>query len=281
MKKNIFVTTILLITTPIIIFLLLFLGYNIITSDNNAILAQEPELVCEDPEIPVGIATDATLFLAKRLLTNAQNAVSAAFTQIALAEQLITLPDECQADNCSAGCTTLTNTVSCGTDNNNCSTLSPCGAQPCWTKISGSTCELFCTSYSCQTNPCSGDPCPRNAINNIINAIEANQNTIKVSKDNINKLFNDEFKDQINGKDPWEYCSARALISNKTLPNLISCLLEESRTGLSACTTPEGVNPLEEGKGVLTCQQGIESKVLTDKQQNQCYPNNFYCCYFK
>ena len=102
------------VLTVLTLFLVFTLAYNKNGGKANA-QAPEPELVCQSPEIPVGIAADAALVFAMQTISEAQKAVNSAVTMIILSDQLLNLPDQCQASNCSVGCSQTSNPVLCGT----------------------------------------------------------------------------------------------------------------------------------------------------------------------
>ena len=314
---------ILLLAMAVLFLAPAFLLYN---ANGTASAQQEPEIVCESAEIPVGAAVDASLILAEELLNNAAAAISGAVTEIALAEQLLLLPDQCLAENCGGGCSPDTRTISCG------SSPPPAGeyAAPCWPGDAGKFfcylddpnnrvhCQFTgpgpddyglitdpcppdlkcvppdgicsaCTEDFCDISPCSGDPCPRDAINMAADAIISSYDEIKRVKENTTDLFEEKFTQLVNGKDLWKYCTDKTKINlmlkgamkDESLKDLIVCLLDESRRGLSRCVTPDNLNYLEERQGTLKCQDASALGALSEKQRQECYFDNFFCCRFQ
>lgn len=241
------------------------------------------EVLCLSPEIPVGTAIDETYAFAQELLQHLQLAVSYSMAQAALSEQLAELPDECKAENCSSGCNTITNSVFCGKSR---PCPDDCAAWPCSTSIDPDTglCSKECTEYSCQITSCSGDPCPTTEINNLVDAINRLHGQIAAERQAIEKLLENEYN-----SDSWKFCREetkdrlirKGEMTDKRRRDLVACLLEESRIGLSNCVTPAQFfagTSKEEVKLLYSCQEARLQGLLTDVQAEQCTVNNAFCC---
>lgn len=244
--KIVYLLLIIFLVVSQVVYFVFLSGYN----KKAGVSAQgpEPELTCESPEIPVGTVTDATLLFSRQFYENLQAVVRATVSQQALVQVLLSLPDECKAENCE------------------------------------SQCELAKDGASCEVSACAGEPCPRDKINAAFDGINSSYEDIKRAGKNIEDLFEKKFDQKINGVDPWKYCPDKTKnllnLVDASLRDLILCLLDESRRGLSLCTTPESVDPLEEGRGVLTCLEANYFGALSEKQRKECYESNFFCCYF-
>jgi len=99
-NRKILVTTCLLLLIVPLIFL--FIIYN----QKREAKAQEEQvmLICDGDEIPIGEAIDETLAVGHDIIDNSQKMINSSLDEIAAANKLLDLADQCSSTGCSSGC---------------------------------------------------------------------------------------------------------------------------------------------------------------------------------
>ena len=232
----------------ILLFISLFLLVGFLYNQNKEAAAQEGEIWCEDPEIPVGLSIDQALDFSFKLSANLQALLASSIDQTRTAESLLNLADQCQAGNCNTSC----DQICAETDD-----------------------DGICIDWECEISSCAGEPCPSGEISAQFQAVEQSYQQIKNRKRAIDDLL-----DKKEDYDKKPFCPS--VCGELTKRELILQLLEESRKGLGNCVTPAGVyeagSAIQEIEILYSCQEARYLGILTN-QQDRCYPNNFFCCY--
>lgn len=244
-----------------------FLIFNLLYNQEKVSAQEDREPYC-DKEIPIGEAFEKTGETLAATLSEVRLVSQTAYSQIAAAEKMIELAEQCDVKNCQPVC--HRERVEPGYDCNCITVQVPC-PPPEESNKSASLASLLaeeapacyevrcmtCHSVECITEECSGSPCENDKINDEFYKIESAYNTIKGSSGRIKKLF--ENKTEIEEK------------------------LNEARKGFDKCSLSLS-EWIQVAKDKKTPQQPLSCTLVT-KQDFQRQPQeckslfNFYCCH--